>query len=265
MDSPEFVGSDTKERGTWLSLLRYCIGQENGGTISGCKSWKDRQWQQLARVTLREVSGDCRLYSWNGESLIVWGYPKEKESEVIHKRETARLNGKTGGRPKTGSKTETKEEPTLVISPKAEGNGMEGEGERNTETPLPPAGDVEGSKQKSEQAQPAPANEQAKSDPKAKGPLQLRAEKIMGRRPDTPLTPKERKAFSGASAAIKATTEDDWLVLEAFYAAPQKETFSRKALEQLLNNWNGEIDRAKAWAKKPKPAAFQRTQPIIFV
>lgn len=131
MDSPEFVGSDTKERGTWLSLLRYCIGQENGGTISGCKLWKDRQWQQLARVTLREVSIDCRLYEWSSQDLIVWGYPKEKESEVCRKRELARLNGKTGGRPKIGYETITNKEPTLVISQKAEGNGMEGEWKEN--------------------------------------------------------------------------------------------------------------------------------------
>lgn len=127
MDSPEFVGSDTKERGIWLSLLRYCIGQENGGTISGCKLWKDRQWQQLARVTLREVSSDCRLYSWESENLVVWGYPKDKQDEILRKRELARLNGKTGGRPKIGSEVITNKEPMLVISPKAEGNGMEGE------------------------------------------------------------------------------------------------------------------------------------------
>lgn len=139
MDSPEFVGSDTKERGTWLSLLRYCIGQENGGTISGCKLWRDRQWQQLARVTLREVSSDCRLYAWSSQDLIVWGYPKEKESEVCRKRELARLNGKTGGRPKVGSETITNKEPTLVISPKAEGNGMEGEWKEKGESVSPSA------------------------------------------------------------------------------------------------------------------------------
>ena len=139
LDSPEFVGSETAERGTWLSLLRYCIGQENGGTILCCKSWKDRQWQQLARVTLREVSSSSRLYWWDAECLNVWGYPKDKESEVIRKRETARLNGKTGGRPSISSSLGGEKEPTLVLSPKAEGewkdkekdkekdNGMEGE------------------------------------------------------------------------------------------------------------------------------------------
>jgi hypothetical protein len=55
LDSEEFVGSDPVERATWLCLLRYCVGQENGGRIAGCKKWKDSHWQQLCRVTLREI------------------------------------------------------------------------------------------------------------------------------------------------------------------------------------------------------------------
>lgn len=84
-------------------------------------------------------------------------------------------------------------------------------------------------------------------EPKPKGPLQLRAEAIMGRRPSTPLTSGESRAFSKNRAAIEATTEEDWRTLERFYAAPQSETFARKDLGTLLNNWNGEIDKAKAF------------------
>ena len=86
-----------------------------------------------------------------------------------------------------------------------------------------------------------------------KGPLQLRAEKLMGRRVDTPLTRPEQRAFKNSEAAIKSTTEDQWKALERFYAAPQEETFARKDLATLVNNWNGEIDRAVAWAKSQKP------------
>lgn len=81
----------------------------------------------------------------------------------------------------------------------------------------------------------------------SKGILQLRAEKLMRRRPETPLTENERRAFKKSRAAIEATTEDQWLALERYYAAPQAETFSRKDLSTLVNNWNGEIDRALAW------------------
>lgn len=80
-----------------------------------------------------------------------------------------------------------------------------------------------------------------------KGPLQLRAEAIFRRRPDTPLTVPEERAFKKNLPAIEATTEADWRLLEAFYAAPQSETFARKDLATLVNNWNGEIDRARAW------------------
>ena len=84
----------------------------------------------------------------------------------------------------------------------------------------------------------------------AKDPIQLRAEAIFKRRPETPLTAGEERAFAKSRGAIEATTEADWLLLEAFYAAPQSETFTRTDLATLVNNWNGEIDRARAWQAK---------------
>ena len=85
---------------------------------------------------------------------------------------------------------------------------------------------------------------------KAKDPLRLRAEAIFKRRADTPLTAGEERAFAKSKAAIAATAEADWQLLESFYAAPQSETFTRKDLATLVNNWNGEIDRARAWQSK---------------
>lgn len=129
LDSEEFVGSDPTARATWLCLLRFCCGQENGGIINGCKSWPDRKWQQLARVTKAEVETDSALWSWDGENLFVWRYPTDKETEVQHRRERARTNGRTGGRPPSKPTSETDSKPTLVSFAKAEGEG-EGEGER---------------------------------------------------------------------------------------------------------------------------------------
>ncbi len=135
LDSEEFLGSDPIDRATWLCLQRYCIGQENGGSIEACKDWSDRKWQQLVRITKKEADRKCDLWSWCGNTLIVWGYPSEKETEVRQKRDTAKTNGAKGGRPK---KTDiiTDEKPTLVNSAKAEGErkgkerkGMEGEEE----------------------------------------------------------------------------------------------------------------------------------------
>ena len=133
LDSEAFVGSEPTSRGTWLCLLRFCAGQENGGVIKDASSWADRKWQQLARVTQAEVKADSALWSWVGNDLVLWAYPIEKESEVREKRERARTNGKLGGRPPlvppstaTDTNVGSQEKPTLVNSAKAEGNGREG-------------------------------------------------------------------------------------------------------------------------------------------
>lgn len=131
LDSPEVVGAEPVDRGTWLMLLRYCIGQENGGTIADCAGWKDRKWQQLARVTLAEVKRDSELWVWDAGCLVVVHYPVAKEMEVRMKRDLARENGQRGGRKKNPERTDvgSGKEPTLVNSAKAEGEGKGKEGE----------------------------------------------------------------------------------------------------------------------------------------
>lgn len=100
LDSPEVVGAEPIDRGTWLMLLRYCAGQENGGVILACRAWKDRKWQQLAKVTLAEVNRASDLWTWAGEDLHVRHYPITQELAVRAKRDIARSNGRRGGRPK---------------------------------------------------------------------------------------------------------------------------------------------------------------------
>lgn len=148
LDSPEVIGAEPIDRGTWLMLARYCIGQENGGIIRGLADWKDRKCQQILRVTRAELRRRSDLWTWHGPDLHVVHYPADKEAIVRTKREIAKTNGATGGRPKKnpyetnigfsseteiGSVSVPKEEP----SPKAEGKGregktkgMEGEGKR---------------------------------------------------------------------------------------------------------------------------------------
>jgi hypothetical protein len=67
------------------------------------------------------------------------------------------------------------------------------------------------------------------------------------RRPATVWSPKERKALK----ALEATNPDteDVAILEAYYVAamdPQKD-YRRRDLVTLLNNWSGELDRARRW------------------
>ena len=62
----EFIGAEPIERATWIALLGWCATQENSGVIKGCKSWKNRQWQQLAGVTEEEVKTISPLYGFEG-------------------------------------------------------------------------------------------------------------------------------------------------------------------------------------------------------
>ena len=136
--SESYLGAEPIERATWLNLLAWCASQENGGIIPNASEWTDRKWQQLCGVTKEEATLVSALYEVNSSGdLVVNHYPKDKESEVITKRETAKANGKKGGRPKKKPTTETKEEPTLVKSPKAEGKGREGKGKERNEKNTP--------------------------------------------------------------------------------------------------------------------------------
>lgn len=150
LDSQEFVGSDPVQRATWICLMRYCVGQENGGRIQEAQEWADRRWQQVARVTREEVLSSCPLWTWDGSTLVVWKYPAEKEEVVRQNRENgtvggkaktqaktqaARENGALGGRPRNPSENPS-ENPTEWKG--MEGNGKEGECAHEGVRPPPP-------------------------------------------------------------------------------------------------------------------------------
>lgn len=130
--SPEFIGSDPVARATWLYVAAYSCDQENGGVIKGCREWKDRQWQQTCGVTLAEVEASDPLLKWEGDDLVIFSYPIEKEKIVKDNRisgkkggekitqaktQAARLNGAIGGRPKNNP-------PITQENPSTQNNGV---------------------------------------------------------------------------------------------------------------------------------------------
>ena len=174
--SPEYIGSTPTERGTWLSVLGYCADQENGGRIVGAMTWKDRQWQQVCGVTLREVRTATRLLMIEGEDVIVFDYPLYLEEEIRKRRVSGRVGGQARTQAKaqaardngaknksSGPQAKTQAEPKECLKqnpsgtqgvleantqaqPKQtpnvrEGNVMEGK-VSNTERQAPPAGDA---------------------------------------------------------------------------------------------------------------------------
>lgn len=170
LDSPAFLGSEPVDRATWLCLMRYCMGQENGGTIAGARAWGDRRWQQLVRVTLEEINRASELWSWDDAgALVVRFYPLDKQQEVQRlrvsggstserKAAAARANGAAGGRPKepngnptdnptrnpTANRTLTQQEThgKPIEGKGMEGKGREGKGSAQDPTPSPLADDA---------------------------------------------------------------------------------------------------------------------------
>lgn len=156
LDSAEFVGSEPTDRGTWLCLQRYCAGQENGGVISGCADWADRKWQQVARVTLREVRRTCELWRWDGDDLHVQFYPIDKQREVQAKRQAGvdtarkRWSNRTNEQGSLALRSNGSSATSLSHpQPHAEGKGMEGE---------------EGARASAAESRPAPPGEESEEE-----------------------------------------------------------------------------------------------------
>ena len=121
LDDEPFAGAEAVDRGTWVSLLKYCAKVENGGRITGAALWKTRKSERILGVseeeTHREAAG---LWEIDGEDIVVLGYPADQEAKVKAKR----LNGKLGGRPAVAAKPPGKPPG----KPHGKGNGRKGKG-----------------------------------------------------------------------------------------------------------------------------------------
>lgn len=89
LDSAEFKSAEPVQQATWLKLLRFCCGQENGGVIEKAAGLGDRQWQSLVCATLAEVQQTCGLWAWNGEDLEVNFYSFDHERRTRLQRKAA--------------------------------------------------------------------------------------------------------------------------------------------------------------------------------
>jgi hypothetical protein len=83
-------------------------------------------------------------------------------------------------------------------------------------------------------------------------PLQLRLCGWFNRKPETHWSPKEIKAVRLIEE--QNPEEADVAMLEAYYAFKHPASFDprRRDILTLLNNWPGELDRARSWSTKPK-------------
>lgn len=75
LDSEAFMDASPPERSTWLLLLRYCVGQQNGGRIKGVIAWPDIKCHRVLGVSRDDLNGFSQLWEWDGQDLRVAFYP----------------------------------------------------------------------------------------------------------------------------------------------------------------------------------------------
>lgn len=85
--------SSLTDRGVWLTLLGYCVQQENGGRIAGVARWDEWDCLQVLGIPQRELDGEHRLWKFDGDDLLVEFYPLAKQREVQAKRRAGRRGG----------------------------------------------------------------------------------------------------------------------------------------------------------------------------
>lgn len=90
MATPELRRSTMQERGVWLTLLVYCVQQENGGLIADAAAWNDFECVQVLGVRREDIDGAHMLWKTEGRDIVVSGYPHEKHREVEAKRKAGR-------------------------------------------------------------------------------------------------------------------------------------------------------------------------------
>jgi len=86
----------------------------------------------------------------------------------------------------------------------------------------------------------------------------VRVSAIFGRKPETPWSEKETKAFR----KIRPMDEEDLAVVESYYAANRKlpVNYCRRDILTLLNNFQSEVDKSRLW-QQTKHHAHQPSNP----
>lgn len=256
LDSAEFLHAEPTQRATWLCLQRYCIGQENSGRIIGAKSWKDRIWQQLCRVTIKEIQDDCGLWSWEGDDLLVAFYNLESERKVQRLRGQAASAGHASWNKRSSPQGEPTAEPYGSNGGSglgdAKGKERKGNGREGNEIPPTPKGSVgQVVTQPKGKRTLKPGSVIPSEQPEPLRERMLAVGALMRRQERTPWAAGELAALQAARLhdCSAADFESQLEPLRAYYHAtiPREIDYRRRDLLTLLNHWPGELDRARAF------------------
>lgn len=178
---------------------------------------------------LIEALVECRFLDKDGDTLTVHQW-SEYNGKLVANWE----NGMKGGRPKAGT---TQRKPTVNPTETQDGfgkptfNRLDKTGEEETGGEIPPL-------VSREEANREPAGG---DEPLSETTRRLNA--IFSRKSTTRWSERELKTLQ----KIGPIPEEDLQLIESYYASriPGDRDFRRHDLQTLLNNWPGEVDRAR--------------------
>ena len=191
-------------------------------------------------VLFREDSSNVRRMLdelSRSEWITLCGTPERPIGRVVNFRKHQRVDRPQPSRLKQYALDESSTNDRRPLDDRSTQEQGTGKGK---DTPIVPASGDE----------PAEGKVQDKSH--ADPPHLDRARAIFRKRPGTPLDPAETRAWRKVSAILAATPDDEWLHLEAYYAAdiPPRDDIRRRDFATLLNNWSGELTRARRWSEQ---------------
>lgn len=259
--SPEYIGAEPTQRGTWFSLIAYCALQENGGILPSCREWKDRRWQQTAGVTAEEIEATCDLYWFDGDDLHVAFYPTSKQKQV----ESGRTGGHLGGRPKNPSKNPSQNP--------SKGEGITLEKEKGKAPPKPE------DKIREEKIREEREENPASPPPLAPAPQpvvrpgnlmdQLTAQ-VNSLRPEWArlhrLTGSEMHALHDAAGTLECLTDADWDLIRRYLFAriPEgKPKWQPTSRAKFLEAPADVLTHAESWQRAQRPPGTSEGQKIV--
>lgn len=81
-------------------------------------------------------------------------------------------------------------------------------------------------------------------------PTRIEVGKLLGRRESTKWSNEEIRLLK----SITPILHDDMSMMKEFYGAflPKESDYRRTTIERLLKNWNGELDKARAWKQSKR-------------
>lgn len=226
---PGVQALDFHERGIWFEILCFMHESSERGVLL-------LNGQPMPEVALARMLGlDNQILTMAITKLLEYGVASRREADgaLVNRRmvkdehicQVRRNAGKLGGNPNlVNQKATTRDKQITTPSPSASSSTTSSSSDKS---PI------------------VPTNQE-------KSNLQQRAEKLFSKRITTPWNDGEIKAWKKALPVVQDATEEEWLILEWVYEQPPGKLWRRQDLVTLLNNWPGEITRAKEWKAKAK-------------